>query len=204
MRQVLEAKLRETGANASVGAGLILGVTVNEVDEAVALWAPYMRQREIEIGRRVQHSHWDWSEKARAIHAASNYIIAAVTARGEIQALALWDEEFETGRHPEQSGSPLIYVHFLATAPWNDGELVTAPRYRGAGTLLVRAGVERSIELGYRGRLGLHALPQAEEYYRAKCQFADLGRDSAGSHKGLSYFEFTPQLANAFIRRVGG
>lgn len=203
MRQILEAKLKDAASDKTVSAQLIFGVTIDEVDEAVALWSPYLRDREAQSGKRAQHSHWDWSKKARAINAASNYIIIGVSVGGELQALLLWDEEFEKGRHPGQLGSPLVYVHFVSTAPWNDRDIVDAPRYRGAGTLLIRAAAERSIDLGYKGRLGLHALPQAEEFYRTKCQFADLGEDASGPHKGLRYFEFTPALSSDFIRKIG-
>jgi hypothetical protein len=202
MRQTSEAKLFDRNTQTYVSAELIIGVTTDEVDEAVAIWSPYRRERETQTGRRSQHAHWDWSRKARAISAAPNYVIAGLTIDDEMQALLLWEDEFVTGRHPDQLGRPLVYVHFVSSAPWNDRDIVEAPKYKGSGTLLIRAAVERSIELGYKGRLGLHALPQAESFYRDRCKMADLDVDTTGPHKGLRCFEFTSELSDKFIKEL--
>ncbi len=199
MRQILDAFQFDQTAGAQIASELILGVTINEVDKATALWSPVLRQWERTTGGRVEHGHWDWSRKARAISLSRDYLIAGVRTQGEMQALMLWDEDFHFGIHPLQLGSPLVYVHFLATAPWNDREIATVPRYEGAGVLLLRAAVERSEDLGYKRRLGLHSLPQAEGFYRDKCLMADLGVDAT---KQLRYFEFTSALAENFVDRL--
>ncbi len=202
MRQAIAAQLVDTKTKAFVQADLVLGVTIDEVDEAVALWSPYLREHEKETGHRPQHAHWDWSKKARAISPVSSYAIVGVMIAGEMQALLLWDEDFVTARHPDQLGHPLLYVHFIATAPWNDRDIVDTPRYIGAGTLLIRTAIERSRDLGYKGRLGLHALSQAEAFYKGKCQMADLGVDTSGAHEGLRCFELTSVLADQFTKQL--
>jgi GNAT superfamily N-acetyltransferase len=201
MRQILNAFISDQAVGAQIASELILGVTIDEVDEAAALWSPVLRQWEQTSGGRVEHGHWDWSRKARAISLSRDYYIAGVRTQGEMQALMLWDEDFHYGTHPLQLGSPLVYVHFLATAPWNDREIVAVPRYKGTGTQLLRTAVERSDDLGYKRRLGLHSLPQAEGFYRDRCLMADLGIDAT---KKLRYFEFTSELAQNFIDRIGG
>ena len=204
MRIESAVEIREGGSRQTVPADLIIGVTVDEVDEAVALWIPFKVAQEQTTGKRSQHSHWDWSRKARAIQGAANYSIIGVRVGVEMQGLLLWDDLFEKARHRDQLGLDLVYVHFVSTAPWNDREIVDDPRFVGAGTLLVRTAVERSIDLGYKGRLGLHSLVQAEPFYRDRCRMADLGPDNSGSHKGLRYFEFTPTMANDFLIRTEG
>ena len=204
MRIESAVALREGNTRNTVNADLIIGVTVDEVDEAVAIWTPFRLAREQATGKRSQHSHWDWSRKARAVQGAANYSIIGVRTGVEIQGLLLWDDLFEKARHRDQLGFDLVYVHFVSTAPWNDREIVDDPRYVGAGTLLIRTAIERSIALGYKGRLGLHALSQAEPFYRDRCKMADLGPDNSGGHKGLCYFEFTPPMAADFIKRTGG
>ncbi len=62
--------------------------------------------------------------------------------------------------------------------------------YRKAGDLLLRAAILLSRETGWEGRVGLHALPQAESFYRDR-HMSDLGIDSA--YQGLRYFEMTPE-----------
>ena len=46
---------------------------------------------------------------------------------------------------------------------------------------------ERSQELGYQGRVGLHALPEAEGFYR-RIGMPDYGSDP--EKEGLVYFEY--------------
>jgi hypothetical protein len=91
-------------------------------------------------------------------------------------------------------GLPLVYVDYLESAPWN---LRSGSRqYLGVGQLLLREAVNRSIELGYRGRVGLHSLPQVEPFYERKCGLVGCGPDS--EYYGLVYFEFTAERGTAF------
>jgi hypothetical protein len=53
-------------------------------------------------------------------------------------------------------------------------------------------------EQDFRGRIGLHSLPAAEEFYGTVCGMTDLGRDE--SYQGLRYFEMTAAQAAAFSR----
>lgn len=119
----------------------------------------------------------------------------AITCDGELQGLMLVCD-FKSARLQAQFGKPVVYVEFLATAPWNRKEIQTPPRYAGVGTIMVSAAVEASWELGYRGRIGLHALPRAQEFYRDKCGMTELGKDDA--HQGLMYYEMTDNQAEAF------
>lgn len=204
MRAEILVSIYDCLAKNSTPATLVFEVTVDEVDEAVGLWSPHLAKKERELRRRVQHSHWDWSKKARAIQGAQNYSIVGVRNAEALQGLLLWDDMFERARHPSQLGKDIVYVHFLMTAPWNDRDIDPAPRYAGVGTLLIRAAVERSFDLGFKGRLGLHSLTQSEPFYRDRCQMADLGPDTRPDHQGLKYFELTPELAEEFIKRTGG
>lgn len=200
MRQILNSFLSDPATGVQITSELILGVTIDEVDDATALWSPDLQNWEQTTNHRVEHGHWDWSRKARAISQTSGYFIAGVRTQGEMQALLLWDEDFYFAKHPLEFGRPLLFVHFLATAPWIDRTIATVPRYVGAGTLLLRAAVERSYDLGYKGRIGLHSLPQAEGFYKNRCLMADLGVDL---NTNLRYFEFTSILAQNFIEQLG-
>lgn len=185
-------------------ADLVTGVTLDEVDDAMALWAPFRLAHEEETGRRTQHSHWDWSRKARAVDGAPNYTIVGVRVGVQLQGLMLWDDLHEKGQLGSQLGLDLVYIHFISTAPWNDRSFVLRPDYLGVGTLLVVAAVKWSIHLGFEGRLGLHSLLQAELFYRDRCKMKDLGPDTSGGHNGLHYFEFTPSMARDFLNRSEG
>ena len=56
-----------------------------------------------------------------------------------------------------------------------------------------------SQELEFHGRIGLHSLPQANDFYDNTCGMTDLGADS--DQQGLHYFEMTPEQTRAFIAK---
>ena len=102
-------------------------------------------------------------------------------------------------RLDSQKGQHLVYVKFVETAPWNRGELFDPPRYRGIGSILIRAAVTLSEDSEFHGRIGLHSLPQANGFYANTCGMTDLGADP--NYQGLRYFEMTPEQARAFVAK---
>ena len=204
MRTESEVHLVKPVDNSIVVAKLVINVTIDEVDEAVGLWSPYLDQQ-IQAGlTRPQHAHWEWDKKARRVKGNESCTICGIMVESEMQALMLWEDLFGRAKHPDQKENPLVLVEFLAVAPWNDRDIVPTPSYRGCGTLLLKEGVEHSMFLGYRGRVGLHSLPQAEPFYREKSGMIDLGKDPDPEHQGLRYFEFTKERAQIFLSTIKG
>ena len=104
-------------------------------------------------------------------------------------------------RLPQQANKHLAYVEYLEAAPWNRRSVTDKPRYRGVGTILMAAAIQLSIDDGNHGRIGLHALPQADTFYRDVCGMIDLGPDALYSpHHPLRYFEMTPTQAALMIK----
>ena len=95
----------------------------------------------------------------------------------------------------------MSYVEYLEVAPWNRAELGAKPRLRGVGTVLLTAAVALSNGEGFKGRIGLHSLPQADAFYR-KIGMTDLGPDAA--YQNLRYFEMTVEQARAFFEKEEG
>jgi hypothetical protein len=60
---------------------------------------------------------------------------------------------------------PLVYVGFLEVAPWNNPK-TPARVFKGLGPLLLRAACQLSVENGCGGRVGLHAVREAEAFSR--------------------------------------
>jgi hypothetical protein len=143
-----------------------------------------------------EHAHWRWERKVARVAHLLPYPTLSVECEGVAQGLMLLKTDGEVARLPAELTRPLVYVVFLASAPWN---LPTAlrPRFRGVGTSLMRAAVEISLDLGFKGRIGLHALPQSEPFYDQVGMTA-LGRDV--DKENLNYFEMAPAQAAAFIR----
>ena len=180
---------------------LVEDVTLEDIRRTDALWASSLRQALAEafasgLGQNdlPEHLHWQWERKWHSSPAGSRFL--GIEHDGEMQALMSVRTD-KTCRLPEQSGLPLIYVDYLAAAPWNLPELVHQPRFRRGGFTLLVAAARLSRQMGYNGRIGLHSLPQAEDFYRSRCGMTDLGRDIF--YEDLCYLEMTAAESDAFI-----
>lgn len=102
-------------------------------------------------------------------------------------------------RLPADQGKPLVYVDYLETAPWNWHlpHLGQEGEFTGLGGRLVHVAIHQSLAEGFHGRVGLHALPQAERFYERTCGMTRLGPDP--DHQQLVYFEFSREQAAQFV-----
>ena len=148
-----------------------------------------------------QSRHWNWRNKVNALHGMLASPGFAIVCDGLTQGLMIVDTATHRCRIDVRNGRHLVYVQFVENAPWNRPELFTPPRYRGVGSILIRAAVALSEELEFRGRIGLHSLPQANSFYANTCGMTDLGTDL--DYEGLHYFEMTPEQAQAFVNKGG-
>lgn len=154
-------------------------------------------RRGVPVGEWPQSWHWDWRKKTAAVQGLLAFRGFCVVAAGVTQGLAQVDLT-KGAREAGQAGKPLVYVDYLEVAPWNRPDLGQQLRFRGVGTALLSAVVALSEEEGFKGRIGLHSLPQADRFYRDRCGMTDLGPDAA--YQGLRYFEMTPDQAQAFLK----
>lgn len=165
-------------------------------------WLPAMLsslQEKLRAGvppqRLPQDLRWNWQTKAVWARQLIGMKTFSVLCESELEGLMIVDSTKEA-RLPENCGKPLIYIQFLSTAPWNRPDIVSDPRYRGVGRALVLAAVELSRAEEFRGRVGLHSLPQADHFYESKCGMTAVERDP--KKKNLMYFEMTEEQATAF------
>jgi hypothetical protein len=197
-------RLKELPGGAIRDAVLLDGMGKEEVAAAQGSWEPFL---ESELARLKnegvppaawpQHRHWDWREKQKTIDGLLAYRIFGVECNSQVQGLMLVATAGKISRIASQKGRPLVYVHFLATAPWNSPLVVAQPRFSGIGTVLLASAIQLSVDEEFSGRVGLHSLPQADAWYR-KCGMTDLGPD-ASEKQNLTYFEMTPEQAKAFL-----
>lgn len=143
-------------------------------------WKPRLQKTEEE------DRHWDWAKKHRVTDVSPSYERYALECDHITQGLMLLEIDHHHSRL--ESGKSLVYLDYLATAPWNRSSGDNTPDYRGIGTALFTLALERSIALEYRGRIGLHALPRAEGFYN-QLQMVDFGCDA--SKQNLKYFELS-------------
>ena len=193
--------LRRCSSGQPEEAELFDDITDEHLDLWRAQWVPFAQAAQAARGHHGPTSglpedlHWDWKKKtdwSRSLMALQRF---ALTCDRELQGLMLLNMA-KYSKLPSQVGRHLAYIEFVATAPWNRPDLVGQPRFRGVGLALMRVAVEVSRAESFRGRVGLHSLPQACRFYREACGMTDLGPDA--SYDKLTYFEMTEAQANAF------
>lgn len=143
----------------------------------------------------LQDAHWKWPEKVEFVSKNGGWIGLAVECEDVTQGL-MFVAPFGFARESSQKGLPITQVELLSTAPWNRRNLVPAPRFKGVGEMLLSAAITISLEEEHEGRIGLHALSGAEEWYRDYCGMSDLGFDA---EKKMHYFEMTASQAIKYI-----
>ena len=140
----------------------------------------------------AQDSHWEWRVKC-TVAPGTNRLIFSLLNANEVESamLLLFGKKSWEG-----SARPIVYVDYVAVAPWNRREIQDPQRFRHLGTVMLGSAVARSISMGLEGRCGLHSLPQSEGFYR-RIGMTDWGIDPA--YLSLRYFEFTSESARKFI-----
>ena len=168
-----------------------------------ALFDAMRRLKRAGVERRKwpQSRHWDWRRKVEALQGMLANPGFSIVCDDLMQGMMIVDTAKHRCRIDNQRGQHLVYVEFVENAPWNRAELFTPPRYRGVGSILIRAAVSLSEESEFHGRIGLHSLPQANGFYANTCGMTDLGTDP--DREGLRYFEMTPEQARAFVTKGG-
>jgi hypothetical protein len=200
----MEVTLYNREINEVVPANLLLDMSYSEVEQVAQEWEPWIDRAIQKLAtdgvprsQWPQHLHWNWQRKARAIEGVEGYKIIGIACEKSVQGLVLLTTKSEMCRIEAQRGKPLVYVHFLMTAPWNSRELVSTPRFSGVGQVLLAATMQLSQTYGWGGRIGLHSLPQATTFYRNVVGMTDMGEDAEAE---LPYFETTSEQASAFLR----
>jgi hypothetical protein len=95
---------------------------------------------------------------------------------------------------------PVVYVKYLESAPWNVKAFSPVPKYGGIGTRLLEAAARLSVAQGFRGRVGLHSLPNAltQNFYRQR-RLISFGPDA--DVEDLPYYELSEAAAIAFFQQ---
>lgn len=203
---VIPISLWSVDRQEAVDAELVGSISEKNLDDWQQQWLPQLFQSVMNIQRTTtlrpqwpQSHRWDWRAKAEALRQLLAHRGFAVISEGVTQGMMIVDLTTRRCRLAAQEGKDLVYVNFIENAPWNRPELVSLPRFRGVGSVLMRAAVELSVEEEFKGRVGLHSLPQANSFYANTCCMTDCGPDPG--YQGLRYFEMTPEQAEEFISR---
>lgn len=204
---VYPLKDRRTGKE--VGATLWQSIEQRHVDDFANRWKPIFDARltelygqgdvtaEIAAEHNLQDAYWRWAQKAQERRDKLAWASFAVEAEGVTQGLMFTRVGADVrAREASQRNQYIVEVDLLAIAPWNRFRLVPAPQFKGIGRLLMATAISLSFNEEFAGRIGLHALPQADSWYRDICGMTDLGVDDTK----MRYFEMTEAQAHAFIQ----
>ena len=182
------------------------GITEQQLADWEGEWVPELfkaiqRLKRSGVERRhwPQSRRWDWRRKVEAIQEMLANPSFSIVCDGLTQGMMIVDTVKGRCRIDSQEGRHLVYVAFVENAPWNRAELFDSPRYRGVGSILIRTAVALSEDLEFNGRIGLHSLPQANDFYANTCGMTDLGADP--DYGGLRYFEMTSEQARDFVAK---
>ena len=202
-------KLYDVSATTLVDAELHDEIAEKHLNDWQFQWQPKTREyveHLIEKGLGPQNSawpqswHWDWRNKMNAVKELLGRTGYSVTCDNVTQGMMRLDLALQRARLDGQTGKHLVYVDYLEVAPWNwRNDHAPPPTYRLVGTVLIHAAFTRSIKEGFKGRLGLHSLPQAISFYE-RCGLTNLGTRPKEYRGKLPYFEATPDAAEAYLR----
>jgi hypothetical protein len=179
-------------------ASIFQGLDAKNYADFEQVWKPALVKRaagfadwEKKAKGNVQDSHWDWTGKAKAEGRFDSF---AIECDDMTQGLMLVDRRPHRTRL-QKNYAELCYVEMIASAPWNRIRFSDKPRYKGAGVILMNTAISLSIELELQGKIGLHSLEEAKDWY-PRLGFTDCGFDE---NKRMQYFELTEAAAKALI-----
>jgi hypothetical protein len=169
--------------NQQVVDAILTEVTDKHLEDARTLWEPILE------GSGQDDEYWNWVGKSRRSKLLPGDELYAIECEGVTQGLMMLDVLKKRCQIESQLRRRLVYISALATAPWNRPLITNPPIYKGVGGNLVDFAIARSHELGYQGRIGLHALPGALGFYRKlRVGLLDCGADPE-EPDNLVYFE---------------
>jgi hypothetical protein len=154
------------------------------------------------IGWHDEDYFWDWRSKQPSEEAVLDLPSFALEIDGLTEGLLWLNLGIEYRSHSGGGMKKLVYVDFVAAAPWNRPQPDDTPKkFYGVGLALIDVAVAVSYAEGCDGRIGLHSLPRAEEFYEKKCQMQDFGPDAKHRNK-LRYYEMSDAQAKAFRAQI--
>ena len=184
-----------------MAAVLLSGVTHELIEATELSWASLRIEGAKRIsaagGRVPEHWGWNWIRKSNYVGDLLAYRYFGIECSGEMQGLIQVNTTNAVSRLAEHRGKPLVYVDYIEVAPWNAKVLTDSPRFGAVGSRLIEAAVGYSKAEGFAGRVGLHSLPQSEDFYERVCRMTRGEVDP--KYEGLRWFELTASGAKDFL-----
>lgn len=180
LKDVASGELRE--------AELFQGIQERHLTDVEGIWQPalILLERWSGFDHRQESAHWNWRAKMKHARRKRTQQSFAIVYRDVTQGLMIVDPTREARLKPDRD-KRLVYLDYLEVAPWNRPGWQPHRVFQSVGTVLVRAAIQVSLDNGHDGRIGLHSLPQADNFY-CNLGMTNLGPDA--DYQNLCYFEF--------------
>lgn len=176
--------LKVGGSEQVVEAELMHEVTAASYTFASAQWKAY-KDHHRPTGELPGSFPWDWKQKA-AKSRANQCQLLALHVSGCVEGMILVSDVPVRSQLPGSLHEWVMYIEYLESAPWNQKVYAgKGVRFEGVGTSLISVAVDVSCAYGCDGRLALHSLPEAKDFY-TRMGFVNLGLDPV---EELDYFE---------------
>ncbi|MFK8186263.1 MAG: hypothetical protein AB8B99_23040 [Phormidesmis sp.] len=172
----------KTGMGAFVP-GQICKMTAVHLAQIETIWRGMLQALE------QPDADWSWDYKLRLATNEDRFEAYVMEIDELAQGVILVETQWHRSQVDRSTRPQIVYVEYLSTAPWNRRVIEDPPDYVGIGRALMGFSRRRSAELGYDGRVGLHALPTAEGFYY-RLRMPNYGPDP--EKDGLVYFEYSP------------
>lgn len=197
--------LRDAQTEAEVEAEIVTPVSEEAALEWTKTWKPKiaaylsdLQKRKIPVAEWPQDLNWNWEEILRKTRGMLAYDSMGILSDGILEGLMALNTTTKKCQLESQKGNDIVYIELLSTAPWNRKDMTDEVKLRGVGSILVAAATKYSFEVEFKGRIGLHALPQSEAFYRKFPHLTEVGVDP---DKKMIYFESTPEEAKKFLHQ---
>ncbi len=179
--QTVELKEGQTG---NIVAADLASLTAKHVEDYDQFWQPLLR----EFGEDDKALSWRF--KQQLAERQPNWECYAIEYEDLTQGLILLETQFHGSQF--NWGQKLVYVETIMTAPWNRPRIQRPPEFKGIGRQMMQFAQQRSLALGYQGRVGLLSLPDAVGFYeRIGMTRLELDpEDIVDAEENLPYFEY--------------
>jgi hypothetical protein len=204
MQPAFPLTLRSRATNQAVAATLTLDISQSHLRAHTEQWRPLLGWFPPPGG----DADWDWSAliaEERALAPTATWLFA-VEADGLLQGLMI--AQNGASYVANLDGQQLLYVSYVATAPWNRSgfrrgaytKRIVPEALAGVGEALIIAAIAKSRELGLDGRIGLHSLLPALDFYLRNCHFTFVGKHARSQESGTFWCEL-PAVSATFLER---
>jgi GNAT superfamily N-acetyltransferase len=183
LSRIRSIELIEGKTGAIVLADLVL-LTMKHIEDFEDSWEPLLREF------NQDDKDLSWRFKQQLADRQPNWECYAIEYSTTTQGLMLIATQGHSSRF--DWGQGLIYVKILMTAPWNRPAIQRQPEFQGVGKQMMRFAKQRSVELGYRGRVGLESLPKAVGFYEhiGMTRMELEPEEIVDAEEELPYFEY--------------